>query len=193
MQKNCPVSRKDNLVVQELDNEVLIYDLNNNKVFCLNHTSALIWQACDGEKTIPEISKYVSKKLNLLANEDLIWFALDQLKKEKLIDSELPNWFEGVSRREIIKKVGFATMIALPLVASIAAPLATQAQSINCMVCISFQMGGDCGLCANIVGSCFDNSNCGMGQANAGQTCANCQTAVGTCAGGPNTCSWEQV
>lgn len=31
-----PLSRKNDLVVQELDGEVMIYDLNANKAFCLN-------------------------------------------------------------------------------------------------------------------------------------------------------------
>ena len=44
----APKARKENLVVQESNGEVLIYDLDTNKAFCLNETSALVWQACDG-------------------------------------------------------------------------------------------------------------------------------------------------
>ncbi len=129
--KNYPVSRKDNLVVQEMDREILIYDLNDNKAFCLNETSMLIWQACDGEKSTAEISQIISKKLNTPANEDLVWLALDQLKKENLIENgnQLRNNFAGMSRREVIKKVGLGTMIALPIIASIGAPKAIYAQS----------------------------------------------------------------
>ncbi len=127
--KNTPVSRKDNLVIQELEKELLIYDLSENKAFCLNQTSALVWQACDGTNNIAQISKFVGEKLNLPANEDLVWFAIDQLRKEKLIDNELPNHFEGIGRREVIKRVGLGTMIALPIVASIVAPRAINAAS----------------------------------------------------------------
>lgn len=66
-----PVSKRDDLVVQELNGEVLIYNLSDNKAFCLNETSALVWQACDGEKNIAEISKELSKKLN--SPEMKIW------------------------------------------------------------------------------------------------------------------------
>ncbi len=193
-----PLSRKDNLVVQEINDEVLVYDLNDNKAFCLNQTSALVWQACDGERTIPEISRFVSQKLNTPANEDLIWFALDQLKKEKLIslETESSNHFAGMSRREVVKKVGLGTMIALPIVASMIAPKAINAQSGNCTSCVKFQQGGVCSdFCSTKLGTCYENAGCGGGQATPLQTCIACSLQVangGVCKGGPNTCSWKQ-
>ncbi|HVE59119.1 MAG TPA: PqqD family protein, partial [Pyrinomonadaceae bacterium] len=119
-----PKSRKDNLVVQELDGEVLIYDLNKNKAVCLNQTSALVWQACDGSRTIADISDAVGKQLNSQVNEDIIWLALDQLSKENLVEKQTVSndKFKGLSRREVIKKVGLGTMIALPIVTSLVAP-----------------------------------------------------------------------
>ena len=36
-----PLSRQDNIVIQELKDEILIYDLQN-KALCLNQTSATI-------------------------------------------------------------------------------------------------------------------------------------------------------
>jgi hypothetical protein len=129
--KNYPISRKDNLVVQEADDEVLIYDLSENKAFCLNETSALVWQACDGERSTAEISEFVSQKLNSPVKEDLVWLALNQLKKEKLIENniELPNYFAGMSRREVVKKVGIGTMVALPIISSLVSPVAAQVRS----------------------------------------------------------------
>ncbi len=128
----APKSRKDNLVVQELDGEVLIYDLQNDKALCLNLTSALVWQACDGHKSIAEISDWVGEKLNTANNEDLVWLALDQLKKEKLIENgaEITNQFEGMSRREVVRKIGLSSLIAIPVVASLVAPVAAQTSSI---------------------------------------------------------------
>lgn len=146
-----PLSRRDNLVVQEMDNEILIYDLKENRAFCLNETSALIWQLCDGSKSAAEISQQVSRKLKESATEDLVWLALDQLKKEQLIDNsvELDNYFAGMSRREVIKKVGLGTMVALPVIASLAAPMAVEAQT-----CI-----GGVGSVA-LAGACTQNCQC---------------------------------
>ena len=129
--KNQPLSSKKNIVVQEIDNEVLIYDLGKNKAFCLNETSALVWEMCDGKIAISEMSEIVSKKLNSSIGEEVVWLALDQLKKFELIDSEtdVPNDYHGMSRREVIKKIGLTSMIALPVVASIVAPTAAMAAS----------------------------------------------------------------
>jgi hypothetical protein len=43
-----PEARKDGLVIQDLPEEILVYDLNTNKAHCLNQTAAYVWQACDG-------------------------------------------------------------------------------------------------------------------------------------------------
>ena len=75
-----PISRKADIVVQELYKEILIYDLSIHKAFSLNETSALVWQACDGSRTIADISDAVGKQLNSQVNEDIIWLALDQFK-----------------------------------------------------------------------------------------------------------------
>ena len=123
-----PKSRKENLVIQELEGEILIYDLEKNKALCLNETSALVWQTCDGSRTIAGISDAIGKQLNSQINEDLIWLALDQLSKENLIENkdEIKSKFAGMSRREAVRKVGLASLIALPVIASITAPVAAQ-------------------------------------------------------------------
>ena len=36
MSNQLPLARKDKLVVRELADEVLVYDLTRNKAFCLN-------------------------------------------------------------------------------------------------------------------------------------------------------------
>lgn len=133
MQNNFkPIPRQEDLVIQELNGEVLIYDLKKNKAFCLNETSSLVWQACNGEKNVSEISRELSLKLNSPANDDLVWLALDQLKEEKLISNgaEMAATFDGLPRREVIKRVGLAAVVALPLVSSLVAPKAAAAQSV---------------------------------------------------------------
>ncbi|MGI8542090.1 MAG: PqqD family protein [Aridibacter sp.] len=129
-----PLARNKNLVVQQADNELLVYDLNINKAICLNETSALIWQNCDGEKNMLEIAKVVEKKFGELVSEDFVKIAIDQLKKENLIENknEVVTEFVGMSRRDVIKRIGFTSLVALPLVASLTAPPAS-AQSSACI------------------------------------------------------------
>jgi Coenzyme PQQ synthesis protein D (PqqD) len=141
-----PVSRKKNLVVQEFNGEVLIYDLRVNKAFCLNETSALVWQACDGTNSVSEIGRK-------LGNDEIVWLALNELKKKRLIEDfgTSPSRFDGLSRREIIKKIGLGSMIALPMVSSLVAPTAAHAQSVCApgMACTCDTTGTNGGTCAS--------------------------------------------
>lgn len=129
--KNFPVSRHQELVVQELMNEVLIYDLKNDKAFCLNETSALVWKLSDGTKSVSEITESVAGNINSPVTEDFVWLALDQLKKENLLDNgeELFSGFNHVSRRELIRRIGLTSVVALPVISSLVAPTAALSQS----------------------------------------------------------------
>jgi hypothetical protein len=124
MGRENPVGRKSDLIVQEHDKEILIYDLQTNQAFCLNETSSNIWRACDGTRSIAEIA-------NSHGGEDVVWLALRDLKENRLLEdsTEIPNRFHGMSRREVIKKVGLGTMVALPVIASLIAPTAAHAAS----------------------------------------------------------------
>ena len=128
---NYPESRKANIVVQDLETEVLIYDLTINKAFCLNQTSALVYEYSDGRRTVAEISDLMSVKLKTLVSEDIVYLALNELKKNNLLENadEMPNPFGGLNRREIVKRVGLASMVMLPIIASVVAPNAAMAQS----------------------------------------------------------------
>ncbi len=126
-----PLARTEDIVVQESGNELLIYDLKMNKAFCLNETSALVWQLCDGKNTVSEMSDKISTPLRKPVSEDLVWLALDQFGNDGLLvnDEMVVSRFAGVARRELIRKVGIASMAALPIVSSIVAPKAVAAQS----------------------------------------------------------------
>lgn len=153
--KNILKARQEDIVVQELENELLIYDLRTDKAFCLNETSALIWQTCDGTKSVSEISREISEKVNSPVSENLVWLALDQLSKDDLLSDRQPvvSKFDGLSRREIIKKVGLTSMVALPLISSLVSPRAAMAQSAVCgqaCVCMNTTVGSGaiCGTCS---------------------------------------------
>lgn len=158
MFKTSPLVRKNNLVIQEFENEVLIYDLKTNKVFGLNQTLSLVWQLSTGDKTISEIAGIMSEKLDSKVGEDFVWLALTQLKKEKLIENDeaISSIFDGTTRREVIKKIGFGSLIALPVISSVIAPAAVQAQSSgNCGTSPNIALG-----CSCVVGGLANSSNC---------------------------------
>lgn len=61
--------------------------------------------------------------------------AISQFKKDGLLEngSEFQTPFDGLSRREIVKKIGFGSMVTLPIIASVVAPTAINAQSGSCL------------------------------------------------------------
>jgi hypothetical protein len=120
-----PSARSQNIVIQELQAELLIYDLRTHKAFNLNETSAIVYKACNGRTSFDEL------KRKYQFTDDLIFLALDELNKENLLEEGEAYYspFTGMSRREVIRKVGLATMIALPLISSLVAPTAAMAQS----------------------------------------------------------------
>jgi uncharacterized protein YwlG (UPF0340 family) len=131
MNSKFPQARYDDIVVQEVAEEVLVCNLTNNHVSCLNVTSAEIWKLCNGKRSVAEITRILQKTFSLSVTEDLVLLALDQFSRENLLVEKVESniIFNNVSRREVIKRVGLASMIALPMVSSIVMPTAAQAQS----------------------------------------------------------------
>ena len=119
-------------------------------------------------KVIAEINNKLSKKLNEKTSEELVWLAIDQLKKEKLLSNaeEIKVDFNGLSRRDAIRKVGFASLVALPLIMAINSPVAATASSV-CGVnfmnpCSCFDPAcGALGLGTTAITSCTDSCTTG--------------------------------
>jgi Coenzyme PQQ synthesis protein D (PqqD) len=129
-----PKARNSQILVQELEKELLIYDLKINKAFSLNETCAMVWRECDGVNDIDEITQKLSLKTRGLVNHEVVWLALESLKKDNLLidDVEIPKLFNGLTRREVIRKVGFASMVAIPVITFLVAPTVADAASSPC-------------------------------------------------------------
>lgn len=126
-----PLAKMQDLVIQDLEDELLIFNLKSNKALSLNKTLKLVWESCDGKTGISEIAEKLSLKLNQPVSKELILLAVEQLKKENLLadGEDLHLDLAGLSRREMIKKVGLASAVALPMICVIVAPTAANAQS----------------------------------------------------------------
>jgi hypothetical protein len=129
--QNKPLTRQDGLIIREVENEILIYDTKNNKAHCLNDTAARVWKLCDGRTTTEEISRSLTHQLGTPMDEKVVWFALKQFGRDELLEEELslpPAYMaSGLNRREMVRVLGLAAVVAVPLVTSIVAPTAVQA------------------------------------------------------------------
>ncbi|MGH9883500.1 MAG: PqqD family peptide modification chaperone [Pyrinomonadaceae bacterium] len=135
-----PLARKGSLIVKEVSGEVLIYDLDRDKAHCLNETAALVWKYCDGKKDAAAIARRLEKDLNTTVDEKIVWYALSQLSKDHLLEEQVtpPALIAGLNRRDMIRALGIAAVVAVPVVTSIVAPTAVQA-GVSC-----FPQGSGC-------------------------------------------------
>lgn len=184
-----PQAKFENIVVQQLRDETLIYDLIINKAYCLNETAAKVFNACDGQTSFEEF------KRRHQFTDDLIYLTLNELKTNNLIENYQIQHFAEMNRRELVRKIGLASLIALPVISSLVAPTAATASSAT--TCTpgfdnsDFMNGvngqGDFCLCNTNVGA---GNTCGRGTVGAmgcKQNCVctaticNASTCDGTC------------
>ena len=175
-----PLARTEGLIIEELSNEVLIYDQRTDQAHCLSSAAGTVWRACDGVTSIEQ----AGERLGL--DKPTVMRALEELESVGLVDQvELSG--DGMTRREAtvkIAKVGAASAALAPLIYSISAPTALAAGS-QCLVCVQ-----DCGNCHKISCCCCGPGNknvpgasklctatCGAADCNASNINAHCGTA----------------
>lgn len=131
LERSMPQARKEGLLIQELADELLVYDLDRKKTHCLNQTAALTWKHCDGRATLAEVRGILEQEMRTPVDEDVIRLALDQLNSRDLLANRMIRSAENgkLSRRVMIRRLGMAAAITLPLITSIIAPTAAQAGS----------------------------------------------------------------
>lgn len=132
-----PMARTADLIEQEINKELLVYDLQSNKAYALNETSKNVFKVCDGKTSFDDLKRQYNY------TDDLIYLALDELKKNNLVNGDYTSPFAGINRRTVIRKVGLASMIVLPVIASLSAPMASMAASP--LICVAPNAGGAAG------------------------------------------------
>ena len=171
------MARQEGLVIQELPDEILVFDLETNKAHCLNQTAAFVWKSCDGEKSVTDIVRLLGNESGNPVPEDLVWLAIDQLNENNLLNEPVTANFKNQTRREVIKRIGLAAVIALPLVSSLVAP--TAALAAGCSSAAN-NTGAGCGgpmsICCGGV-CCTQQNACGAGSGG-GNPCGGLRPTV---------------
>lgn len=129
-----PVARRDDLVVEHLGDETLVYDLRSHKAHCLNAGAALVWQHCNGEYDKAALTTLLQKNLGTPNDPSVVDVALQELTSAKLLEQGSNP--AKISRRDVAMrlKLVVGASVVLPAVMSIVAPSAASAASfvINC-------------------------------------------------------------
>jgi hypothetical protein len=131
----APRRIQEEISVQQVGTETLVYDERRHKAFCLNESSSVIWRLCDGEHSIAQIAAVASSELGTSLSEEFVLFAVEELCADGLIEpSSTVEPRRTVSRRTILQSLGAGGALLLPAVAAIFAPTAAQAYS-GCFDC----------------------------------------------------------
>ena len=165
MKEPLPLARETRLIIKELDDEVLIYDLDTDKAHCLNRMAARIWKNCDGSRTVATLRELIEEETNSPVPEEVVWLALDKLEKLKLLEQRVdgPRHLSRMSRRQMVRLVG-STAIALPIITSIVAPVPVAAAS--CSAATNRNPGCPCTGNNQCSSACCQNFVCTAGGSN---------------------------
>ena len=151
-----PPKRKD-AIVRQVDGELLVLDVKTNKAHCLNQTASQVWALCDGQTSVAEMIRALSKEAATRVDEKIVWVPLAQLEKARLLPNgaSLADEPGHVSRRDAVRKIGVAAALALPVVTSMVVPTVAQAASCKTIgqPCAS---NAECcsGLCSAVLNVC---------------------------------------
>lgn len=168
---NTPLARSEDLLIERVGDELVIYDLERKEAHCLKALAASVFDRCDGKGSLEQLAARVSSDLGEPVTESDVLEAIRQLEASALLAQPLVVR-DGVSRREAVKRFAFAGAagaIGGPLITSILAPGTAWASGIptGCTGCVSNS-------------SCVSNHCC---QSNAGKQCNQ-----SCCVGKDNSC-----
>jgi hypothetical protein len=144
------VARRGGLLIRELPGEVLVYDRERHQAHCLNRTAAAVFRHADGTRTVAELALVLAPEAPPQAGASVVSMALDQLREAGLLE-DVPAT-AGLSRREVVRRVGIGAALLLPAVASVVAPTPAEAAATCTTSCTGKADGTPC--------TCFSADPC---------------------------------
>ncbi|MEJ6009356.1 PqqD family peptide modification chaperone [Novosphingobium aquae] len=127
-----PLARAEELVVRDMDDEVLVYDLASDEAITLNLFAGTVWRACDGTRDVAGLMDKLHQDMpGDLVTEAAVWQALDMLSRCDLLQQRVMAPANR-DRRTLVKALGIGA-VAVPIVAMISVPTAAQAASCACV------------------------------------------------------------
>lgn len=156
-----PRARQEGLLFTPLNDELVIYDTERNKAHSLNQVASLVWKLCDGQTAVSQIQKIVVQELQAPLDDQMVWLALQQLERSRLLEGRLQSPSNLISRREATRRFGKLAIVAMPIVTSLLIPPAISANSGGMPNGASCMTNSECasGCCSSMI--CQPASACG--------------------------------
>lgn len=120
---SMPMARFNDLVINDVDEGLLIYDEFSHTIHHLNAVSRDVWRASTGEATAADIARDTNLSV------DLVRVALAELNAcDLLAEKRAPTDLPALrSRRSFVRQAAVAS--AIPAIVSVSAPIAARASS----------------------------------------------------------------
>lgn len=179
-----PQARSEGVLIQQVEDDLVVYDERSQVAHCLSSAAASVWERCDGQSSREEIAHGLGLARTVVDQ------ALDELDNRSLLE-EGP---QGYSRREAamrLAKIGGVAATA-PMIYSVVVPAAVSAASGCLSGGAQIAAGGTCNAAAGSFGTsdaaanCCNNS-CYQGSTNGTFYCgsaATCSPVSGNCNSG---------
>ncbi len=106
-----PERRTAGLLVHELPDETVVYDLNQHQAYCLGRATAAVWRHCDGTNSIADISARIAAELGLPEPDAVVGIALEELSRASLLAATYASPLKGSVRRTVLRQ--FAAMLVI--------------------------------------------------------------------------------
>jgi len=151
-----PVRRSAGLLESPVGDELVLYDVGDDRAHALNPTALALWRACDGTADVAALAR------RLAVEPELVWYGLRELDRQSLLMSPLPvgGHDRRIGRREMLKKVavGGAIGLAVPTILSVVA--ADPAAAATCKTAGQLCTGGQNNCVGAPQGNCCAGLRC---------------------------------
>ncbi|MEO7685261.1 MAG: hypothetical protein ABIU86_15130 [Gemmatimonadaceae bacterium] len=153
------------LLRHQLDGQVLVYDAREDRVHLLDTTTGHVFELLEqGDRSREGIVSELAARMNSAESDSLLQLSLDELRKaDLLVDGPTPvEPLSDISRRDLLRKVGFAGAAAL-LIPAITTLTAKRAYAqASCLAVTHVCVGGSPPPCCS-PNTCINQNGFGVG------------------------------
>ena len=169
----APKARRDGVLVREIDDETVVYDIADDSAHLLNPTTARVFALADGTRSVAELATSVDADPE--KGRALVLEAIACLEAANLLERSV-DVPDGMTRRALLRRVGIAAL-AIPVVTTLAASPAAAA-AISTSSCtgractggnVTCTAANGCRCCGP--GSAFGNNTCVLASVPVGPNC----------------------
>jgi len=117
------------LIARRIGDELLLFDEETSTAHCLNEMASDMWMACERESSALGVTDVLRPRWPDM-DEEVVMASLNQMANAGLLGETKDQQNISMSRRELVRKLGFTAAVVLPIVVtSVLVPPAAAAAS----------------------------------------------------------------